>query len=225
VGSDPHLNPATDEPLTQYCASLYLESRRGKAAANESLDNQVAMNYQMMRQAGEPDGIADQPTGAFASALQYAGVIYGKAPLFYRAARKQLGDATFDKVLNRYATRYRFTDAPPDGFVQAAKDVAPKKAAALAALHDRWFGELHGDEDIGQLDYGKLIEASTGMRMSAEEKAMMQQLMPQLMEMMKGGVDPSQLMNSPAFAPPKGQKGKPPPPPSGIDLLPDDDSP
>jgi hypothetical protein len=212
IGSDPHMHPALDEPLTQYTASLYLEEHRGKAAANEALDTQVAMSYQMMRQAGVADGPANQPTNAFDNPLQYAGLIYGKAPLFYRAARKMLGDATFNKVLARYAQRYRLgSDAPDDGIVLACKDVAPAQAKKLEQLRQRWFDEAHGDQDVGQMDMGKLLESSTGMKMSDQEKQAVQQLMPQLMQMLQGGVDASQLVPGATKQGQAGSKGQPTP--------------
>ena len=194
VGSDPHLHPAVDEALAQYSAALYVESKRGKAAASEALEMQVAMSFQMMRQSGDADGPVNRPTDGFASPLQYAGLVYGKAPLFYRAARKQLGDKPFDVALRRYADAHRFGEAGPDDFLLAAMVSAPTQQRALERLHARWFEESHGDEDVGQMDLGKVIESVTGMKMSAEERAMMQTLMPQMMQMLQsGGLDPSML--------------------------------
>jgi hypothetical protein len=187
VGSDPHRHPEVDEPLTQYSAALYLESRRGRGAYEEALTSQVATTYQLMRASGGTDAAAGRPVGAFDGELQYAGLIYGKAPLFYRAARKQLGDAAFGQVLARYARKFRFAEAGPGGVVEACREVAPRSAPALEKLRVRWFDEVHGDDDLGELDLGAMIEASTGMRMSREEKAMFQSMLPMLMELVKGG--------------------------------------
>jgi aminopeptidase N len=191
VGSDPHQHPALDEALAQYSAVLYVESKRGKAASLEAQKTQVAVNFQMIRQSGEEDGAVDRPTEAFASPLQYAGLVYGKAPLFFPAARKLLGDAAFNQMLRRYADTHRLGEAGPGDLVRAGAAVAPAHARALEKLHARWFDEKHGDEDVGPMDMGALIEATTGLQISPQEKAMMQQLMPQLMQMMHDGADPA----------------------------------
>ena len=197
IGSDPHRHPAVDEALAQYSAALYVEAKRGKSAGAEALNDMVAINFQMMRMTGEKDGAIDRSTDEFDSPLQYAGLVYGKAPMFYAALRKQLGDATFDKVLRHYADKFRFGEAGPDDFVLAAADVAPDRAKKLLSLKDRWFLESHGDDDVGPLDMGKLVESVTGMKMSPDDKAMMQQMVPQLMQMMQNGVDPSQMLQGP----------------------------
>lgn len=221
VGSDPHLHPAVDESLAQYSAVLYIEGRRGKAAAKEAQKSQLEMGYQMMRQAGEPDGEVDRATDAYSSPLQYAGLVYGKGPLFYAACRKLLGEKTFDEAARRYFQKHRFGEAGPDDFVLAAAEVSPGSARKLEKLHRRWFEQRHGDEDIGPMDMGALIESATGMQMSPEEKAAMQQLMPQLMQMLQSGVDPSTLLggqlpgapSAPSPQPrPRKQAPAPPPP-------------
>lgn len=230
VGSDPHLHPAVDEPLAQYSAVLYIEGRRGKAAAIEAQKTQLAMGFQLMRQTGEADDAADRATDAFASPLQYAGLIYGKAPMFYPACRKLLGDRAFNDALRKYAAKYRFGEAGPEGFLLAAAESAPGSAKKVEKLYNRWFTEANGDEDLGPMDMGALIEATTGMRISAEEKAAMQQLMPQLMQMLQSGVDPSSLgglippgmTGVPAPPPPKGKQSHVPSPadPDDDDLAP-----
>ena len=187
VGSDPHRHPEVDEPLTQYSAALYLESRRGHSAYEEALTSQIATTYQLMRASGGNDAAAARAVSAFDGELQYAGLIYGKAPLFYRAARKQLGDGAFTQMLARYARKFRFAEAGPGGMVEACREVSPRSAASLEKLRVHWFDEAHGDSDVGELDLGSMIESSTGMRMSREEKAMFQSMLPMLMELVKGG--------------------------------------
>ena len=194
VGSDPHRNPVVDEPLAQYSAALYVESVRGKAAATEALSSQVAVGYQTMRLAGVADGPAARAAEAFDSPLQYAGLIYGKAPLFYQAVRKELGERDFAKALRHYADKFRFGEAGPHDFMLTAAQVAPAHARALNKLEAHWLEQAHGDADIGPLDFGKLLESATGMKLSAQEKAMFQQLAPQLTQMLQSGVDPSQLL-------------------------------
>ncbi len=158
VGSDSRDHPFVDEALAQYSAILYLEDRYGAARARELGDANAKTSFQAMRLLGAPDAAADQPVARFASTMQYAGVVYGKAPYYYRAAREALGDARFFAALAGYVARQRFREAPPralpDLFAQGAGDAG---AAKLRALERRWLDEAHGDEDLGKLDLGATL--------------------------------------------------------------------
>lgn len=184
VGNDPRAHPAVDEALTQYASVLYVEGRRGKAMGQQAQDNNLALQFQLMRLQGTADAAADQSAESFASPLQYNGVLYGKAPLYYREVRKLLGDAAFDRALQRHVASYRFHMATPGAFGESCTRVAPAKAKQLGDLERRWLHELHGDDDLGPLDFGKLLESATGTRMSAEEKALMNGLLPGVMQML-----------------------------------------
>lgn len=180
VGSDSREHPFIDESLAQWSAAYYLERRYGAERARRDSDMQVKMNYQFMRLLGNADAAVDQPASAFASPIAYAGVVYGKGPYFYNAARNLLGDNVFRRALRRYVTAWRFRTAPPDGFVNAAASESPAHAARLRALAQRWLRETHGDDDLGQADLGSLLGSVTGGSVSPELRDAMRVLGPML---------------------------------------------
>jgi Peptidase family M1 domain len=157
VGSDSRLHPYVDESLAQFSAILYLEDRYGAERAKKDGDLNARMNYQFMRMTGENDAAVDRPAGAM-SKMAYGGLVYGKGPYFYEAARKEMGDAAFFEVTQAYVAKYRFGMAPPEGFV----DVAAAKAPRIRPLAHHWFQETHGDDDLGQLDLAKVVGQMLG---------------------------------------------------------------
>jgi hypothetical protein len=158
VGSDSRDHPFVDEALAQYSALVYLEDRYGKERAEKDGLLNVKANYQMMRLLGSPDAPADRPVESFGSMVGYAGIVYGKAPYFYAALRKTLGDEAFFNGLRVYVKEYAFKIAPPNAFA----DVLAPSDPRVAALAKHWLEETHGDEDIGQADLAKLMGAMLG---------------------------------------------------------------
>jgi hypothetical protein len=92
------------------------------------------------------------------SKMAYGGLVYGKGPYFYEAARKEMGDPAFFEAMHAYVAKYRFRMAPPDGFV----DVAVVKEPKIRGLARHWFQEMHGDDDLGQLDLAKVVGQMLG---------------------------------------------------------------
>jgi hypothetical protein len=158
VGSDSRDHPFVDEALAQYSAILYLEDRYGKERADKDGLLNVKANYQMMRMLGTADAPADRPVETFGSMIAYAGIVYGKAPYYYAALRKTLGDEAFFGGLRAYVQKYAFRVAPSS----ALTDVLAPDNPAVAALAKHWLLETHGDEDLGQADLGKLLGAMLG---------------------------------------------------------------
>jgi hypothetical protein len=156
VGSDPQTGAWIDEALAQHSASLVAEvaapGGRSRQAGNDALARHVAANFQMMRLLEVPDGPVARPTASFPSELAYAGIVYGKAPLFFDRVRGLLGDQAFDEAVRGYRSAWAFREAGPQAFLDAAAAVSPDKVEHLAKLERRWLREAHGDEDIGQLD-------------------------------------------------------------------------
>ena len=162
VGSDPRLTPWVDESLAQYSAALVTEDVAGKLAADTALSTFVALNYHGMRIARLPDGQVARPSGQFRSPLAYAGLVYGKAPLFFQRAREVLGDAGFDAAARGYRQAWAFREAGAGAWLAAAARSDPAHAAELAALQKRWWEEKHGDEDIPPPDGLGLMQALGG---------------------------------------------------------------
>lgn len=184
VGSDAVEEPVADEPLTQHTALLLLEWRRGKKAANEVREGQVKMAYQLWRMLGGRDSKANRPTGDFASTTQYAGIVYGKAPLLFDAQRKLVGDEAWEKTLRAYVEQNRYRWVSSKTLTEVAAKNAPGQAKQLEALRKRWLEELHGDEDIGQLNLADVLGGSgavpQGTQLDAESLKMIEELMRQL---------------------------------------------
>jgi Peptidase family M1 domain len=158
VGSDSRDHPFVDEALAQYSAIVYLEDRYGKERAEKDGLLNVKANYQMMRMLGTADAPVDRPVETFGSMIAYAGIVYGKAPYFYAALRKTLGDQAFFSGLHAYVAKYAFRVAPSS----ALTDVLGPQDPKLLALAQHWLQETHGDEDIGQADLAKLMGAMLG---------------------------------------------------------------
>jgi len=159
VGSDSRDHPYVDEALAQYSSILYLEDRYGAARAEKDGNANVKMNYQTMRMLGKPDAAADEPVAAFTTGVQYAGIIYGKAPYFFKAARAAVGDAAFFTSLKDYAARYRFKEAPARGLVDL---LAAGHEGSVRPLEKHWLEETHGDQDLGTLDMSSMVGGLMG---------------------------------------------------------------
>jgi hypothetical protein len=191
VGSDPRRTPWVDEALAQWSAVFATEIARGggsdgRAAAAEAESNFVAMNYQGMRLARVADGVVARPADQFRSPLAYAGLVYGKAPLFFDRARTVMGDERFFAALREYRRRWAFREAGADAFLAAARQSDPEHGAELSALDRRWLHERHGDEDLPQPDALALVESLSGGGGAAGVPGL-----SQMMKLMQGGGAPS----------------------------------
>jgi hypothetical protein len=204
VGSDSRDHPYVDEALAQYSAMLYLADRYGVPRAEKDGNQNVKMNYQTMRMLGKSDQPADRPVASFDSAPQYAGVIYGKAPYFYKAVREAIGDEAFFGALRAYVTQYRFREAPghglPDLFAAGGRGVKVKP------LEQRWLEEMHGDEDLGKLDLSGLMSGMGGLGAAAGlgDGSEMAEVMKMLDQLGLGGAVLSGAPGSGAGAAPGG---------------------
>lgn len=159
VGSDSRDHPYVDEALAQYSSIVYLEDRYGRARAEKDGASNVKMNYQTMRMLGKADAPGDQPVASYTASVQYAGVIYGKAPYFYKAVREAIGDAAFFAAVRAYVAKYRFAVAPARGLVDL---LAAGAEAKVRPLERRWLDEAHGDEDLGTLDLSGMLGGLMG---------------------------------------------------------------
>ncbi len=187
VGNDAQLHPFVDEPLAQYSAALYFEHRHGTRPYEQFMKTQYAGGYHGYRLGGGADGAVERPAAEFADEREYGAMIYCKAPGFYRAARKLLGDAAFFEALRRYETDHFLGVAEPDDFLKAASRVAPAKAKAVAALRRHWLREAHGDQDLGKPDLATLMNDVTGQPLDPTSQQLLQQMGPLIQQMMQSG--------------------------------------
>jgi hypothetical protein len=160
VGSDSRTHPWADEALAQYSALVYFEDRHGAERAALEADRQVAANYQMMRLLGKPDGKVDREVDAFDSEIAYAGLVYGKAPFFFRELRKTVGDEAFFGALAAHVAEHRLKTAPPRAFIERL--AKGKNGAEVKKLARRWLDEAHGDADLGGPDLRKILAGFLG---------------------------------------------------------------
>ncbi|MBK7864160.1 MAG: aminopeptidase [Archangiaceae bacterium] len=186
IGNDPIGDPVADEPLTQYAALLYLEWKHGKASANSMRDAQLKLAYQFYRMSGGRDGPCERATSEFETTGEYAALIYGKAPLLFEAARKQLGDASFFKGLRAYADENRWRWVAPDTSLKALGKASGGSAKSLEKLRKRWWVDSKGDEDLGKGDLAGLMHGAdlggggAGLNIDPAQLKALEELMKQL---------------------------------------------
>jgi hypothetical protein len=189
VGSDSNRHPFLDEALANYSGVLYYDHRHGAQAAEEQLEMQLRMPFQLFAMMGGRDGVVDRPTSAFGSQMEYAALVYGKGALFLHAFRGALGAKALLKGLKGYAQANAFRQAEP-GDLQAALAKAAPKPDKARALYKRWIDETHADEDIGGIsmdavmqDLAKQMQGFHNFQMDGLDPAMLQML-----QQMLGGV-------------------------------------
>ena len=68
-----------------------------------SRDQNVLLNYAVYRLLGGEDKAADRPTEEYSGALEYAALVYGKAPYFYVDMEKRLGKRQLDRALRAFS--------------------------------------------------------------------------------------------------------------------------
>jgi len=162
VGVDQTGTGVVDEPLAQYSACLYFHDVH-PAEANDVCASGITMSYQMMRTMAEPDGVADRPTYDFTNDYAYAGIVYGKAPGFYDAVTKVIGNDRLLAGLHRLVADHAFGMVTGRDVVTALQAAAPDHAREIATLWTRWMDQDHGDQDI-DLNSGPLGNIGTMMR-------------------------------------------------------------
>jgi hypothetical protein len=227
VGSHAQIHPYIDEPLAQWSALYSVERNQGPEAAETARATQVAVNFQALSMLGYHDGKVARPAGEFSSPVEYAGIVYGKAPLFYDAACKAFGEDKVVAGLRILNEHMRFKRATPDDVWSAlVTGAGPKNAPLLQQMWRRWFLEAHGAEDLGGLDFSKfgamagippeLLSGAGNMKL---DPATTRQLLEQLKEMMNGMTPPDDNGQEPR---PLRRRVPRPRPPCGPGGLPDD---
>lgn len=160
VGNDSHRHPSLDEPLAQYAAGLAYADRHGAAAGRAAMDANVKLNYALYRLLGGVDRPASRDTASFRTSLEYAGLVYGKAPYVYAALRDRLGAARLERAICAAVARHRFRIATTPAWIDALEVGAGGPASGVRATFRRWFDEAHGDTDLGVDDSGDFVLAT-----------------------------------------------------------------
>lgn len=180
VGSDPRKHPYVDEGMASYSAVMYFEELFGKQKGRHMLDSQVRMNYQMMRLFGGKDRPVETPVSQYASMIDYAGIVYGKAPLYHHAIRELIGPRAWLEACREYAQKYAFRTAGPRMFSATAAGLYPQYESRLAETDQRWLAETHGDEDIGKADLSSVLEMVTGRKLDGDVREFLEEMFPMM---------------------------------------------
>ncbi|CAG0962631.1 Aminopeptidase N [Anaerolineae bacterium] len=133
VGNDQVNFPWVDEALAQYSTLIYFEDVRGAAAGQSVLKNNFQAVYDRAKKASR-DAVVNQPVSAFDEG-SYSEMVYNKAPLFFDAIRKKMGDAVFFKFLQTFFERFRYRIVTPDDLLKTAEDVYGQ---SLKAEYQLW---------------------------------------------------------------------------------------
>ncbi|MBI2897164.1 MAG: hypothetical protein HYY06_26645 [Deltaproteobacteria bacterium] len=157
VGNDSRRFPSLDEPLAQYAASLAIEDRRGAAAARAAMDSNVKMNYALYRLLGGRDRPVLRDTASFRTSIEYAALVYGKAPYLYVALRRSLGDAQLSAALRAAVARHEFRLVSTEEWIRALEAAAGPGSRTVRSTFRRYLDESHGDEDLGVDDSGDFV--------------------------------------------------------------------
>ncbi len=140
--------PPLDEPAAQYLAGLAMADRRGGAVAQKAMDANVKMNYAIYRLLGGVDRPALRDTSSFRTGIEYAALVYGKAPYLYVALEKKVGADKLHHAMRDAIQRHRFELVSVDQWIGAI-DEALGGGNTARLVFDRYLKEAHGDQDLG----------------------------------------------------------------------------
>jgi len=157
VGNDSRRFPSLDEPLAQWAAALCFADRRGAAAGRAAMDANVKMNYALYRLLGGADRAVLRDTTSFQSGVEYAGLVYGKAPYLYAALGQSLGQARIEAAVRGAVARHRFRIVSTQEWAATLEAEAGGPASGVRRAFRRWLEETHGDADLGVDDSGDLV--------------------------------------------------------------------
>jgi hypothetical protein len=130
VGNNPYRYPWLDEGLTEYGAFDYYRGVFGEGQAEQLLVGRWQIPFTSAA-GGGIDGVVDRPAAEF-DPLSYELLVYGKAALFFNALREQLGDETYQQILQTYYAENRYKIATPEIFLATAERVSGQELNALA---------------------------------------------------------------------------------------------
>lgn len=185
VGNDSRRYPSLDEPLAQYLSGLVFEDRYGAEAAQAAMDRNVLMNYAIYRMLGGADRPVLRDTASFGSLIEYAGLVYGKAPYVYVALRDLLGAEALHDAIRSAVDALRYQIVTPDEWIAALELAAGGPSTGVRETFDRWLNQTHGDEDLGVDDSGQFVLA---VMFSPEQAAMLTETFQML------GMSPADLL-------------------------------
>jgi aminopeptidase N len=116
VGNETQLQPWLDESLAQFATCQYYLDKYG-SQAEKSCQGAMQANWDSLADQKIPIG---NPVSAYSS-TEYVAIVYGRGPFFFQALRQQIGQATFDSLMQDYTTSYAWDIATTDDFKKLAE--------------------------------------------------------------------------------------------------------
>jgi hypothetical protein len=105
-------------------------------------------------------GGADRPvlrsTQEFRSPIEYAALVYGKAPYVYHGLRKRLGDERLHAAMRAAIARHQFQLVSTEKWIASLDELAGDGSGVRAAF-DRGLTLTHGDADLGIGDPAEFV--------------------------------------------------------------------
>ncbi len=157
VGNDSRQYPSLDEPLAQYAAGLVMEDRHGQAVGRRATDMNVKLNYAVYRLLGGPDRPVLRDTHSYENTIEYAGLVYGKAPYLYWSLRDQLGAERLHRAIRQTVDRHRFQIVSIDQWRDSLEQHTGGPRSPVRTTFDRWLRQTHGDTDLAIGQPGRCV--------------------------------------------------------------------
>lgn len=149
VGNDSRRFPSLDEPIAQYAAGLAMGDRYGPQAAQRAMDTNVKVNYAMYRMLGGADKPVLRDTSSFETPVEYAALVYGKAPYVYVTLRDKIGEKKLHDAIATAVDDHRFGLVTTDEWIGAIERGAGGPSSGVRPTFTRWLEQTHGDADLG----------------------------------------------------------------------------
>jgi hypothetical protein len=133
VGNDQVDEPWLDEALAQFTTALYFHEMYGSQGLSGFVES-LQERYDRVKGKSD-DKRADLPVSRYSDS-QYGAIVYGKAPLFFKAIYDEIGNEKFDQLLQDYFKQYRYGIAYPQDFLKVAEGYVGQ--AKLDELLKEW---------------------------------------------------------------------------------------
>lgn len=192
-------DPVLDEPLAQYLAWRVITEGKPKSEAIAIAERHLSVNYALFRLMSGKDAPAARPTSAYATNLEYAALVYGKAPWLYLSLESKVGKPAMDRALAQAFSRHRFAAVDHETWLA---DLEAAGAAGAVALGDRCWEQPNGDVDLGIDPEGRAAMRMLFGPSAAQIEAMLSAqglTLPQLIQSMGGaqGAPPAAIPGVP----------------------------
>ena len=131
VGNDTLDQPWLDESLAQFATWQYFLDRYGDAAAQEFLQGDLQLRWDMASDPTIPIGL---PVSAY-EIMDYDAIIYGRGAFFFMELRQLMGVEKFDEFMRDYVARFSWDVSTTDGFKLLAEQHC---SCDLTPLFSEW---------------------------------------------------------------------------------------